>query len=161
MRRIVHGHFDHCRPRRPTRRPRTVQVSDVHGRSTAATRTDCRRRRRAVVRAIAVAEVVRRGKRMRAGRGAGRVPAEVQRRCRAHGETGEKSGEYAEDLAATMLATTLGLEFDPDKAWDERKQIYDANPHMFKTRHYVQSAEGNKNGLWTTTLAAAVLIRAE
>ncbi|UYN92497.1 MAG: arginine decarboxylase, pyruvoyl-dependent [Anaerolineales bacterium] len=79
----------------------------------------------------------------------------------AHGETGEKSGEYAEDLAATMLATTMGLEFDPDMAWDERKQIYDANPHIFKTRHYVQSAEGNKNGLWTTVLAAAVLIRSE
>src|SRR3989344_118593 len=28
------------------------------------------------------------------------------------GETDEKSGEYAEDLAATMLATTLGIEFD-------------------------------------------------
>jgi arginine decarboxylase len=79
----------------------------------------------------------------------------------AHGETGEKSGEYAEDLAATMLATTLGLEFDPDKAWDERKQLYDAAPEIFKTRHFVQSAEGNKHGLWTTTLAAAVLIRAD
>jgi arginine decarboxylase len=60
-----------------------------------------------------------------------------------------------------MLATTLGLEFDPDKAWDERKQIYAASTEIFKTRHFVQSAEGNKNGLWTTTLAAAVLIRTE
>jgi arginine decarboxylase len=79
----------------------------------------------------------------------------------AHGETGEKSGEYAEDLAATMLATTMGIEFNPDLAWDERKQIYNANPHIFKTRHFVQSAEANKAGLWTTVLAAAVLIFAE
>ncbi len=74
------------------------------------------------------------------------------------GETGEKSGEYAEDLAATMLATTLGLEFDSNMAWDERKQIYNASPHIFKTRNIVQSDEGNKDGLWTTVLAAAVLI---
>ena len=32
------------------------------------------------------------------------------------GEKGEKSGEYAEDLAATMLATTLGIDFNPDTA---------------------------------------------
>ena len=37
------------------------------------------------------------------------------------GETEEKAGEYAEDLAASMLATTLGIEFDPDTAWDERE----------------------------------------
>jgi len=79
----------------------------------------------------------------------------------AHGETMEKSGDYAEDLAATMLATTMGIEFDPNLAWDERKQIYNANPHIFRTRNIVQSAEANKNGLWTTVLAAAVLIQAE
>jgi arginine decarboxylase len=76
----------------------------------------------------------------------------------AHGETGEKSGDYAEDLAASMLATTMGIEFDPNLAWDERKQIYNASEHIFKTRNVVQSAEANKSGLWTTVLAAAVLI---
>lgn len=40
------------------------------------------------------------------------------------GETDEKSGEYAEDLAATMLATILGIEFDPEKSWDERESNY-------------------------------------
>lgn len=74
------------------------------------------------------------------------------------GEKGEKSGEYAEDLAATMLATTLGIPFDSDKAWDERKQIYRASGNIFKTSHTVQSAEGDKNGLWTTIVAVAVLI---
>ena len=42
-----------------------------------------------------------------------------------YGMTAEASGEQAEDLAATMLASTLGLEFDPDAAWNERKQIYE------------------------------------
>ncbi len=74
------------------------------------------------------------------------------------GERGEVAGDYAEDLAATMLATTLGIEFDSNKAWDERKQIYKASGHIFKTRNICQSAEGNKNGLWTTVIAAAVFI---
>lgn len=74
------------------------------------------------------------------------------------GEKGEIAGEYAEDLAATMLATTLGIPFDPNKAWDERKQIYQTSGHIFKTRNICQSAEGNKNGLWTTVIAAAVFI---
>ncbi|MBN2067870.1 MAG: arginine decarboxylase, pyruvoyl-dependent [Candidatus Diapherotrites archaeon] len=76
----------------------------------------------------------------------------------AFGETAQKSGDYAEDLAATMLATTLGIDFDPSKAWDERKQEYLASGNIFKTMNVCQSAECNKNGLWTTVLAAAVLL---
>lgn len=76
----------------------------------------------------------------------------------AFGETAKKSGEYAEDLAATMLASTLGIPFDPDQAWDERKQVYKASEHIFKTRNICQSAQGNKDGLWTTVIAAAVFI---
>lgn len=74
------------------------------------------------------------------------------------GETDSKAGEYAEDLAASMLATTLGLEFDPNAAWDEREQIYKSSGKIFKTTNITQSAEGNKHGLWTTVLASAVLI---
>jgi len=74
------------------------------------------------------------------------------------GERGEVSGEYAEDLAATMLATTLGVEFDSSKAWEEREQIYKASGNIFKTTNISQSAEGNKDGLWTTVIASAVLL---
>jgi arginine decarboxylase len=76
----------------------------------------------------------------------------------AHGETGKTSADYAEDLAASMLATTLGIEFDPDQAWDERKQVYKASGHIFNSRSVFQSAEGDKTGLWTTVIAAAVLL---
>ena len=76
----------------------------------------------------------------------------------AFGETGEKAGDYAEDLAATMLATTLGIEFDADKAWDDRKQEYKASGKIFKTKNICQSAEGNKAGQWTTVVACAVLL---
>jgi len=75
------------------------------------------------------------------------------------GETAQKAGDYAEDLAATMLATSLGIEFDPETAWDERKQIYQASGKIFKTTHVCQSTEGNKDGLWTTVIAAAVFIQ--
>ena len=74
------------------------------------------------------------------------------------GETAKKAGEYAEDLAATMLASTLGIEFNPDTAWEEREDVYKASGQIFKTMNYTQSAEGNKDGLWTTVIAVAVLL---
>jgi len=74
----------------------------------------------------------------------------------AFGEKGDKAGEYAEDLAATMLATTLGVDFDSNKAWEEREQIYKTSGHIFKTTNTCQSAEGNKERLWTTVIAVAV-----
>jgi arginine decarboxylase len=74
------------------------------------------------------------------------------------GQTAEKSGDYAEDLAATMLATTLGIEFELDKAWDEREQVYKSSGKILKTTNICQSAEGNKDGLWTTVIASAVFL---
>jgi arginine decarboxylase len=76
----------------------------------------------------------------------------------AYGETVERTGDYAEDLAATMLATTLGIEFDINKAWQEREQIYKASGKIIKTTQICQSAQGDKSGLWTTVIAAAVFI---
>jgi arginine decarboxylase len=74
------------------------------------------------------------------------------------GQTDEVAGDYAEDLAATMLATTMGLQFDAETAWDERKQIFKTSGLMIKTANVTQSAPGDKNGLWTTVVAAAVFI---
>ena len=72
------------------------------------------------------------------------------------GKTDEKAGDYAEDLAASMLASTIGVEFDPAQAWDEREQIFKMSNKIVKTTNITQSAQGNKNGLWTTVIAAAV-----
>ncbi len=75
------------------------------------------------------------------------------------GETKRKASDFAEDLAATMLASTLGFELDPDTAWDERKKLYITSKNrQFVTRSTCQSAEGNKNGLWTTVIACAVML---
>lgn len=74
------------------------------------------------------------------------------------GETEEKASDYSEDLAATMLATTLGVEFNPDSAWDEREKVYKMSGKIVRTTNVTQSAEGNKNGLWTSVVAAAIFI---
>jgi len=74
------------------------------------------------------------------------------------GQTDEAAGDYAEDLAATMLATTMGIQFDPEIAWDERKQLFKTSGMIIKTANITQSATGDKNGLWTTTVAAAVYV---
>ena len=66
--------------------------------------------------------------------------------------------DLVEDMAATMLATTLGIEFDPARNYDERKEIYRMSGNIVRTRNVVQTAEGDKNGLWTTAIASAVFV---
>ena len=74
------------------------------------------------------------------------------------GETDQVAGDYAEELAAEMLATTLNVEFDPDKSWDEKKEVYRMSNKIVRTMNITQSAVGDKKSLWTTTIAAAILI---
>ncbi len=74
------------------------------------------------------------------------------------GESEKISGEYAEDIAAQMLATTLGIEFDPEQAWDEREQVYKASGQIYKTFNVTQSAEGDRAGIWTTVISGAVML---
>ncbi len=74
------------------------------------------------------------------------------------GQTEVEAGDYAEDLAATMLATTMGIHFDPEAAWDERKQLFRTTGMIIKTTNITQSARGDKTGLWTTVIAAAVFV---
>jgi arginine decarboxylase len=68
------------------------------------------------------------------------------------------AGDYAEDLAAQMLATTLGVEFNPESDWNEREQEFKMSGKIVKTFNVTQSAEGDKTGLWTTVIAAAILL---
>lgn len=74
------------------------------------------------------------------------------------GMTQRSCSDYVEDMAATMLATTQGIDLDPDKAYNERKEIYQAKGLVVRTRAVVQTVEGDKNGLWTTAIAAAVFV---
>jgi arginine decarboxylase len=74
------------------------------------------------------------------------------------GENEQKAGDYAEDLAATMLATTLGIEFDPNAAWDEREMVYKMSGQIVHTFNVTQSAIGDRAGRWTTVVAACVML---
>jgi len=74
------------------------------------------------------------------------------------GESDDQAGDYAEELAAEMLATTLNVEFDPDRSWDEKKEIYRISNKIVRTANVTQSAVGDKKARWTTVIAAAVLI---
>ena len=75
----------------------------------------------------------------------------------AFGETERVAGDYAEDLAASMLASTLGIDFDADEGWDQRKQVFHMANEIVKTRSMTQSAEG-RQGMWTTVVAAAIFL---
>lgn len=73
------------------------------------------------------------------------------------GENAKEAGDYTEDLAASMLASTLGIEFDPEVDYDERREIYRMSGKIVDTMSMTQTAEGKK-GHWTTVIAAAVFI---
>ncbi|MHC4488271.1 MAG: pyruvoyl-dependent arginine decarboxylase [Planctomycetota bacterium] len=74
-----------------------------------------------------------------------------------HGMNRQQAGDMAEDLAASMLGTTVGLEFDPDKAWSEKEQAYKSSGLFIKTTNITQTAKGQE-GLWTTTVAIAMFL---
>ena len=76
----------------------------------------------------------------------------------AYGQNESKAGDYAEDVAAQMLASSLGIKFDIDKSWDEKRQQWTISGQIYKTKNITQSAKGDKSGKWTTVFAAAVLI---
>ena len=75
-----------------------------------------------------------------------------------YGQTAKVAADYAEDLAAEMLATVLGVEFDPDASWDEKREIWRIADVITETKEVTQTAVGNKDGLWTTVVAAAILL---
>jgi arginine decarboxylase len=75
-----------------------------------------------------------------------------------YGQTERTCGEYAEDLAAEMLASTLGIEFDPDDAYDDKKELWRMDGRIVRTRNITQTAVGDKKGLWTAVVTAAVFI---
>lgn len=76
----------------------------------------------------------------------------------AFGQRAKEAGDYAEDLAASMLASTLGVEFDEDQSWDEKRQIWRISGKIVVTRNITQSAVVKPDGKWTTVIAAAVLL---
>ncbi|MEF8823971.1 MAG: arginine decarboxylase, pyruvoyl-dependent [Desulfohalobiaceae bacterium] len=75
----------------------------------------------------------------------------------AFGAEEQEIGDFAEDLASTMLATTLGIDFDPDKDYDERREIYLMSGAIIDSTSAPCVTRGVA-GLWTTTISAAVFV---
>jgi arginine decarboxylase len=75
-----------------------------------------------------------------------------------YGMTERKTADLVEDMAASMLASTLGIEFDPEEAYDTRRALYRMSGRIVRTRAVVQTVEGDKRGQWTSAVAAAVFI---
>jgi arginine decarboxylase len=75
-----------------------------------------------------------------------------------YGQNEKIAGDYAEDLAAEMLATTLGVDFDANESYDRRKEIWRISGQIVNTRNITQTAIGNKNGYWTTVVTACILV---
>ena len=76
----------------------------------------------------------------------------------AYGQSEEETGEYAEDLAAEMLATTLGVSIEDNLKYDERRELWKMNKDIVNTTNITQSAYGDEKGNWTTVVSAAVMI---
>jgi len=74
------------------------------------------------------------------------------------GQTEKEAGDYAEDLAAAMLASTQGVELDEDQSWDEKRQLWKISNKIVTTRNITQSAVVGRHGKWTTVVAAALLL---
>ena len=55
-----------------------------------------------------------------------------------------------------MLASTLGIEFDPDAAWNERRKVYETSELIVDTKSITSAAEGAPRDHWTCVVAAAV-----
>jgi arginine decarboxylase len=74
-----------------------------------------------------------------------------------YGMSQQDAADMAEDLAAGMLGTTLGLEVDPNQAWSEKEQVYKSSGLIIRTTNITQTAKGQQD-LWTTTVALAVFL---
>ncbi len=53
-----------------------------------------------------------------------------------------------------MLATIIVLHDHPTLTWDQREEQW----KLYKTHNFTKSAEGHKDGLWTTVISAEVMI---
>jgi arginine decarboxylase len=74
----------------------------------------------------------------------------------AFGQSEKTAGDYAEDLAASMLATVLGVPFDPDQAWDARREEWHLSGHVVTTQNHTAVVEAPEDGTWVTAVSAAV-----
>ena len=57
-----------------------------------------------------------------------------------------------------MLATTLGINFDVDKDYNERKEQYMMGGEIVDSTSIPVAVTASSGGVWTTVISAAILI---
>ncbi len=75
-----------------------------------------------------------------------------------YGQQAKDAGDYAEDMAAEMLASTLGIQFDVDSAYDEKRDLFKMDGRIIHTQNITSFTQANDDGKWTTAVAAAVFV---
>src|SRR6266404_5341259 len=63
----------------------------------------------------------------------------------AYGMNDTTSGNFSEDMAAAMVGTTLGVDFNEDASWDEKEQVFRMSGKIVRTSNCTQKAEGQHN----------------
>jgi arginine decarboxylase len=74
-----------------------------------------------------------------------------------YGMNDTTAGNFAEEMAAAMLATTLGVEFNEDASWDEKEEVFRISGKIVRTSNITQTAVGHQQGLYTAVVAAAIM----
>jgi len=70
----------------------------------------------------------------------------------------EEVGNYTEELAAEMLATTLGIDFNHEADYDEKREIFKMGGKIVETKHITEQATCKKENEWASVVVAAVFI---
>lgn len=67
-------------------------------------------------------------------------------------------GNNAEDLAVSMLGTSLGINFDQDLDYEEKMRIFKANDKIVESKNITASAIVREKNAWVAVIAAAIFI---
>lgn len=74
------------------------------------------------------------------------------------GESAPAAGSHAESVAAQMLSASLGIPLEEDAAGEDPERLRKRSGEFAETTSIAQSAYGDRDGRWTTVVAAAVLL---
>lgn len=74
------------------------------------------------------------------------------------GENPNQVGEMAENLAAEMLATTLGIDFNPESNYDKKKEIFKINGKIIETKNKTEFITVRMQDEWATVITAAIFV---
>lgn len=74
------------------------------------------------------------------------------------GQDCRTAGDFSEDLAASMLASALGIPFDIDAAYDEKREIFMMSDKIVETKNITSCVAVEQDGIFTTVIAAAVFV---